>query len=65
MLVVCLGLRLAEFAAELLDPSPVACALELGLVEVDFLLASELEPERGRVDDDRARVSPALGEGLG
>ena len=63
--LVCLALCLAELLAELLELSLIPCALELGVVEVNFLLASQLDPERGRVDDDYARVPPLLGESLG
>eukprot|EP00959_Pyramimonas_sp_CCMP1952_P154592 3233987-Pyramimonas_sp.AAC.1 len=38
---------------------------DLGLVDVHAPLAPELEPERGGVDDDRARAGPVHGEGLG
>ena len=63
--LVCLALCLAELLAELLELSLIPCALELGVVEVNFLLASQLDPERGRVDDDYARLPPLLGESLG
>ena len=60
--LVCLAPCLAELLAEPLELSLILCALELGVVEVNFLLASQLDPERGRVDDDYARVPPLLGE---
>ena len=39
--------------------------VELARVEVDLLLAAQLEPQRGGVDDHDARVGPALDETLG
>ena len=58
-------LAFAELAAEPLDFGLGACGLALALVEVDLLLATELEPQRRGVDDDEARVFPPLGEALG
>eukprot|EP00959_Pyramimonas_sp_CCMP1952_P006504 135948-Pyramimonas_sp.AAC.1 len=46
-------------------PRPFRSRRDLGLVEVHELLAPELEPERGGVDDDDAHAGPVLGEGLG
>eukprot|EP00959_Pyramimonas_sp_CCMP1952_P231810 4844820-Pyramimonas_sp.AAC.1 len=46
-------------------PHPCRSRRDLGLASVILPLAPGLEPQRGGVDDDRARASPALGEGLG
>eukprot|EP00959_Pyramimonas_sp_CCMP1952_P085381 1785570-Pyramimonas_sp.AAC.1 len=44
------------------DASLGACGVDLALADARLLLALELEPERGGVDDDRARAGPLLGE---